>query len=744
MATRIRGDVTIDNDATVTENLTVDGTSTTLNTATLDVEDVNITVNSGGDQATADGAAGITVEMSDATNATIIYDSSTTSKFKAGESGSEVEVATISAAQVLTNKDIDGGTASNSNRITVPKASKSTLDGLTRKEATLVYASDEAKMYVDDGTELQAVGSGGGGLDVFHTEDFESTSASDFVTGNATDPDGAGTGTLDGTLADETGSPIAGTTSLEYTHSTSSTDDFFLSPEITVDEKQTNNWIGVTFYYTYDGDDEDMRFVLIDDNDNELTDSTYTLEASTTAKRFSAAVYIPDGVASVRWGLQVATGNSGSIILVDDFEMSTNPFVYKDLVETQWYRISQAGNALTNRATEVEFNLGTATISNEGATLLTASDDSGNTRTKFTCNRNNVSVYINWSAVLDASGQVPRIYLNGTELTNGSQSSGATSVTSSLNLKMDKDDYITVGSSSDIANLSNSVYLDFIAFAETEHVVHHEAGTENTFSALIDNNGSTASITSQSSPNSPAIASVNRTGTGVVDVTFTTDFFGVIPAIVATPINTSGAPRMASISALSTTGCTIDIHNETNGDNEADQDFMITLTRQGTDYKNPQAFAITPLTQTAYVKDVKSSGTAGGTFTSGAWQTRDLNTLEGDTGFISLSSNQFTLQPGKYEIEAFAPASTVDLHQAKLYNITDSSDEIIGQAGYERNGSNDADSTSIIKGQVTITSSKTFEIQHRCSTTGTTIGFGRAGSFGVGEVYTQVKITKVK
>lgn len=71
-------------------------------------------------------------------------------------------VAGISEAQVITNKDIDGGTASNTSRVTVPKASKATLDGLTRKEATIVYASDEDKLYVDDGSDLIPVGSGSG------------------------------------------------------------------------------------------------------------------------------------------------------------------------------------------------------------------------------------------------------------------------------------------------------------------------------------------------------------------------------------------------------------------------------------------------------------------------------------------------------------------------------------------------------------------------------------------------------
>lgn len=63
----------------------------------------------------------------------------------------------------LTNKDFNGGTASNTNRITVPKETKSNLDGLTRKEATLVYATDRQKLFVDNGSSLVLVGSSGGG-----------------------------------------------------------------------------------------------------------------------------------------------------------------------------------------------------------------------------------------------------------------------------------------------------------------------------------------------------------------------------------------------------------------------------------------------------------------------------------------------------------------------------------------------------------------------------------------------------
>ena len=88
-------------------DLTVNGTTTTINTATLDVTDANITVNNGGNQASADSAdAGITVEMSDATDAAIGYDSTLASKFAIGEVGALAEIASVSHTQTLTNKTI--------------------------------------------------------------------------------------------------------------------------------------------------------------------------------------------------------------------------------------------------------------------------------------------------------------------------------------------------------------------------------------------------------------------------------------------------------------------------------------------------------------------------------------------------------------------------------------------------------------------------------------------------------------
>jgi hypothetical protein len=141
------------------------------------------------------------------------------------------------------------------------------------------------------------------------------------------------------------------------------------------------------------------------------------------------------------------------------------------------------------------------------------------------------------------------------------------------------------------------------------------------------------------------------------------------------------------------------------------------------------------------IVDQKTNGTNGGSFTSGAWRTRDLNTTIGSNTITgsSLASNQFTLPSGTYYINSSAPGFGVNQHKIKLRNITDSSDVIIGSS--ENTGS--SQTRSFLNGTFTISSSKVFEIQHYGNTTSNTNGFGSASSFSVVEIYTQVELRKL-
>lgn len=146
--------------------------------------------------------------------------------------------------------------------------------------------------------------------------------------------------------------------------------------------------------------------------------------------------------------------------------------------------------------------------------------------------------------------------------------------------------------------------------------------------------------------------------------------------------------------------------------------------------------------QYSYLREEQASGVNGGTFTSGAYRTRVLNTKAVDEIGITLSSDQFTLPAGTYNIRARAPAIRCDRNKTKLRNITDSTDEIVGASSFSTTGSASKVDSWVI-GQFTITASKAFEIQHRCTTTQATNGFGAATTYGDIEVYAEVLLEKL-
>ena len=146
----------------------------------------------------------------------------------------------------------------------------------------------------------------------------------------------------------------------------------------------------------------------------------------------------------------------------------------------------------------------------------------------------------------------------------------------------------------------------------------------------------------------------------------------------------------------------------------------------------------------AIIRDEKSNAD-GGTFTSGDWRTRDLNTEVVDAdGIVSISSNQFTLQAGSYLIKAVTPAYESAFHQNRLYNITDSSVVDTGSSAYTKVSSY-VQTNSILISRFTIASAKVFEVQHRCETTKASQGFGVRSSAGfttAADIYTIVEIYK--
>lgn len=181
-----------DSTVVIAGNLSVSGTTTTINSTTLDVTDPNITVNNGGNQSTANSSeAGLTVEMSDATNHKLAYSSSSTTGWRIGSGtlDSTDDVVDTGTAQTLTNKTLNaaavGGAANDGTDgylLLRDQSADPSNSGLTGADADSVklFAKDKGVWYVDSSGIAQQVGSGSGSGEINY---IDNPSAAAAITG---------------------------------------------------------------------------------------------------------------------------------------------------------------------------------------------------------------------------------------------------------------------------------------------------------------------------------------------------------------------------------------------------------------------------------------------------------------------------------------------------------------------------------------------------------------------------------
>jgi hypothetical protein len=143
-----------------------------------------------------------------------------------------------------------------------------------------------------------------------------------------------------------------------------------------------------------------------------------------------------------------------------------------------------------------------------------------------------------------------------------------------------------------------------------------------------------------------------------------------------------------------------------------------------------------------HLQDQKAAGASGGTFTAGAWRTRDINTVVTNNILGALNANQITLVPGNYRIEATVPGYACGQHKACLYNVTAGAIQMLGTMEYNNVA---ASNRSIITGDFTIAATSAFEIRHYGSISRATDGFGYgvATLDGSTNVFTDVRIWRI-
>lgn len=146
-----------------------------------------------------------------------------------------------------------------------------------------------------------------------------------------------------------------------------------------------------------------------------------------------------------------------------------------------------------------------------------------------------------------------------------------------------------------------------------------------------------------------------------------------------------------------------------------------------------------------HVRDERPSGTAGGTFTSGAWRTRPLNTVSlNQIAGASLASNQITLPPGDYLVLARATAAGYcGTHATQLFSVTTGAVVLPGSASRNPTSNAQTSSDSWVQGRFTLAAISVLELQHRCQSTQTGYGLGDPGGYGAPEVFADVMIWRL-
>jgi hypothetical protein len=576
-------------------------------------------------------------------------------------------------------------------------------------------------------------------------------------------------GAIVGTYVKETVNHLSGDES--YALKSTTANDFVVSEVITLQKRSQEKTNVVKCEFTYGGADDDIQPFMWDvTNDVLLSTSLDLIKANANSTTFTMQAHVNSTVDDIRIGFHVLVTNTSDLVF-DDLSVSDNPFVFKDLFDSQYIH-QHTSNGLGS--TDNKIGRMTTTAVNSGALLIDIADTAAEGTTYTAVRDCTVIVAISHNA--NAASRFG-LSLNSNQLTtaietitaghrialthaqngtNGTQSTSAA-------IKMAKDDVLRRHSDGTADGTAARSSITITAVAGTEHII---SAAKSNMSNPVDY---TPTITGFGTPTGVNFEWSRLGKFLIVDGKLTVGTSTAVEAQITLPSGLTIAlphstTQVIGNGARSTTSAEYDLVLGTDGDtfvNFGRQDasggglsavngntwssgdlsfhFMVPIAEWSSDVT---LLAGIPVQKVAYVKDVKTTTTQGGTFTSSAPRTRDLNDVSGDSEIVSVSSNQFTLGAGKYAIEWSAPGNNVGNHQSHLRNTTDSTNDIIGSV-IVMNGGEINTISSFGYGTITITSSKTFEIHHECSITGTTTGFGGAGSFGTGEVYTQVKITKL-
>jgi uncharacterized membrane protein len=248
--------------------------------------------------------------------------------------GRVITIVNATGNAININNDT-GGTAAN-RILTGTKATLSLAD-----EASIIvkYDSTESRWMIIGGT-----GAGGGAsLDTIFQ--LIANDVANWSTGD--NAAFLGGGTISGTFAADTSTPLQGLASYKYTQAAGSLNDYGASPAQAVDVRFRGQNCTLYFPYTYDGANNDIEVIFYDATNAAIIPSSVFIQAATNVNIFKTNILIPATCASIRVGFMTRVLNSGKIFEFDSVQLTSDTTVMASIGNILSY-VDLQGNTISS------------------------------------------------------------------------------------------------------------------------------------------------------------------------------------------------------------------------------------------------------------------------------------------------------------------------------------------------------------------------------------------------------------
>ncbi len=352
------------------------------------------------------------------------------------------------------------------------------------------------------------------------------------------------------------------------------------------------------------------------------------------------------------------------------------------------------------------------------------------------------------------------VFLNGTKqvggvdftATNGSVVTMTPFINDGDVVEFQKIDQLRIAGITSVTNATNaftlnsqaaSYYLNYNNFSNTPTVPTNNNQLTNGAGFITTSFTNTNQLT-----NGAGFITATSSGTGLT---------GIVTSIVAgTNVTISGSTGAVTINS-SGGGGSSGIEIENNGTSVGTGITAINFSTNVTVTASGGIATVTASgggggsSSVAIIDEVETFSTGGGSFTSGAWQDRDLNTVTSDDDDIidlNSSTGEVTLKAaGTYKIDFRAPGFRCDNHVTRILDTSITFVRGLGSSEYSQDAGFYAQTHSMGSTIYTTTDvNQKFKLQHRCTTTqSAAYGMGNPNNVSAigNNYYSQVIVTKL-